>query len=122
MRELKGWSASAGAERSGAGESSSASSRTRSLRSHAPTLRALLKRLAGARWRARTGRARPPELSDESERSKAGLEGADTRGSPPPSASRPFGARGSALPALCKSGAWRRLEGREKVWRASEHG
>eukprot|EP00965_Chrysotila_dentata_P177220 5852902-Pleurochrysis_carterae.AAC.5 len=39
VRGLKGcWSSSAGEERSGTGESSNASSRTRSSRSHAPTL------------------------------------------------------------------------------------
>eukprot|EP00965_Chrysotila_dentata_P185434 6121937-Pleurochrysis_carterae.AAC.2 len=38
MRGVKGRRASAGAERSGAGVSSNASSRTRSLKSHAPTL------------------------------------------------------------------------------------
>eukprot|EP00965_Chrysotila_dentata_P256145 6212451-Pleurochrysis_carterae.AAC.8 len=86
MRGVKGWSVSAGEERSGAGESSNSSSRTRSFRSHArlpssagrrrPDLRrAMLERRAGARWRVHTGRARPPWSSRERGRGQSQASG-----------------------------------------------
>eukprot|EP00965_Chrysotila_dentata_P024152 800434-Pleurochrysis_carterae.AAC.1 len=71
MRGVKGWSASAGEARSGAGESSRSSSRIRSLRSHAPTLSTQDRRRALAHSHRKSASAM--ELSEETVRAKAGF-------------------------------------------------